>query len=280
MKYQEAISNGVRLLGSKSSKSFCLDSELLLCKSLKINREKMILNLNNTINKKDYKNFINLVLRRKKGEPVAYIIGSKEFWKEKFVVNSNVLIPRPDSETIVEEALKLIPKNASFKILDIGTGSGCIILSILKERKKCYGVGLDISKKALEIAKINAKIQQIKNRIKFVNSDIDNFYSGKYDMILSNPPYINSFRINYLDRDIKKYEPNVALNGGVDGFSCINAVINKSSMLIKRKGKLLFEIGKNQVNKTKKLLNKKDFYINKIAKDLAKNDRCVLSTKN
>jgi len=126
-------------------------------------------------------------------EPIAYIIGYKEFWKKKFKVNTNVLIPRPDTEHLVEEALKLIPNNSSLNILDIGTGTGCIILSILCERNKCYGVALDISKKALNIAKYNAKIQQIKNRIKFVNSDIDKFKLGTYDIILSNPPYIKKF---------------------------------------------------------------------------------------
>ncbi len=247
---------------------------------IKIERDQLLLNLNRRIENIDYKKFIDLILRRKKGEPIAYIVGFKEFWKYKFLVNSDVLIPRPDSETIVEEALKIIPKEASLNILDIGTGSGCIILSILKERKKCFGTGVDISIKALKVAKINAKIQQIQNRIKFVNSDIDKFCLGKYDVVISNPPYIDSFRINYLDNDIKNYEPKVALDGGIDGLSCIDVVIKKSSRLIKKKGKLLIEIGSNQFDKTKKLLNKKNFYINKIVKDLGNNDRCILSTKN
>ncbi len=127
---------------------------------------------------------------------------------------------------------------------------------------------------------LDTKIQQIQNRIKFVNSDIDKFCLGKYDVVISNPPYIDSFRINYLDNDIKNYEPKVALNGGIDGLSCIDLVIKKSSRLIKRKGRLLIEIGSNQFDKTKKLLNKKNFYINKIVKDLGNNDRCILSTKN
>ena len=280
MNYLDAIQKATITLKKNNIKSYKIDSEILLCNNLKIKREKLLLNLDHKIEKKIYNKFINLVLRRKKGEPIAYIIGYKEFWKNKYIVNPNVLIPRPDSELIVEEALKIIPKKASLNILDIGTGSGCLIISILKERRNCYGVALDISRKALKVAKINAKIQQLENRIKFVNSDIDNFSIGKYDIILSNPPYINSFGINYLDKDIKYYEPKIALNGGIDGFSCINAVINRSSRLIKRKGKLLFEIGSNQLNKTKKILNKKDFYLNKIEKDLGDKYRCVLSTKN
>lgn len=280
MNYKEALFNANRILKNNSIKNHLLDSEILLSHLIKIERAELLLNLNRRIDDFHYKKFIDLILRRKKGEPIAYIIGFKEFWKNKFLVNSDVLIPRPDSETIVEQALKIIPKEASLNILDIGTGSGCIILSILKERKKCFGIGVDISKKALKIAKINAKIQHIKNRIKFVNSDIDKFCLGKYDIILSNPPYINSFRINYLDNDIKDYEPKIALDGGIDGLSCIDLVIKKSSRLIKKKGKLLIEIGSNQLNKTKKILNNKKFYINKIAKDLGNNDRCILSTKN
>jgi len=280
MNYQQALFNANKILKENLIKSYLLDSEILLSHMIKVERDKLLLNLKGKIHDVDYKKFIDLILRRKKGEPIAYIIGFKEFWKNKFLVNSNVLIPRPDSEVIVEQALKIIPKEASLNILDIGTGSGCIILSILKERKKCFGTGIDISLKALKVAKINAKMQQIKNRIKFINSDIDKFCLGKYDVVISNPPYIDSFRINYLDNDIKNYEPKVALDGGIDGLSCIDVVIKKSSRLIKKKGKLLIEIGSNQFDKTKKLLNRKNFYINKIVKDLGNNDRCILSTKN
>ena len=164
-------------------------------------------------------------------------------------------------------------------ILDVGTGSGCIILSIIDERRKCYGVALDISKKALKIAKYNAKMQHIRNRIKFINSDIDKFYLGKYDIILSNPPYIKKVELNCLDEDVKFYEPRIALSGGVDGYSKIKAVINKSSTLIKRKGKLFLEIGNGQTKYTTRFLRNKGFYINKVVKDFAKNNRCIISTK-
>ena len=280
MNYHQALSNAQSILGKKTTKTPILDSEILLSFSLNIERVSLLINLENKILKKHYEKFINLILRRKKGEPIAYIIGVKEFWKNEYIVNSNVLIPRPDSEIIVEEVLKIIPKKASLNILDIGTGSGCIILSILKERKSCLGIGIDISAKALKVAKTNAKIQQINNRIKFVNSDIDKFYFGKYDIILSNPPYIDSFGIKYLENDIKDYEPKVALDGGINGLSCIDTVITKSHNLIKRNGKLFIEIGNNQLDKIKKLLIKKNFYINKIAKDLGNNDRCILSTKH
>ena len=260
-------------------KSSRLDSEILLSNSLKIPRENILVNLNRKISKKNFNYYKKLIERRKKNEPIAYIVGYKEFWKRKFKVNNNVLVPRPDTEHLVEESLKFIPKHRSLNILDIGTGSGCIILSILNERKKCYGVALDISKKALNVAKFNAKIQQIKNRIKFVNSDIDKFYFGKYDVILSNPPYIKNFDIKYLDKDINLFEPKIALRGGFDGYSTIRSVIDKSKMLMKKKGKLFLEIGDNQEKYVSKFLKTKGFYINKIVKNLSKNSRCIISTK-
>ena len=167
----------------------------------------------------------------------------------------------------------------SLIFLDIGTGSGCILLAILKERKKCLGVGIDISKKAINLAKYNAKIQHIRNRIKFFNSDIDNFCRGKYDLIVSNPPYIKCFAINDLDKDIKNYEPKVALNGGIDGYTKIRLIIKKSSNLIKRKGKLILEVGLGQIRETKEILEINGFYINRIAKDLSGISRCIVSTK-
>ena len=279
MNYYKVLLEAEKSLKDAFIKSSRLDSEILLSNSLKIPRENILVNLNREISKKNFNYYKKLIERRKKNEPIAYIVGYKEFWKRKFKVNNNVLVPRPDTEHLVEESLKFIPKDRSLNILDIGTGSGCIILSILKERKKCYGVALDISKKALNVAKFNAKIQQIKNRIKFVNSDIDKFCFGKYDVILSNPPYIKNIDIKYLDKDISFFEPKVALRGGVDGYSTIRTVIEKSKILMKKKGKLFLEIGNNQAKYVLQLLKTKGFYINKIVKNLSKNNRCIISTK-
>jgi len=279
MNYYRVLLEAEKNLKGVFIKSPRLDSEILLSSSLKISRENILINLNRKISKKNLNYFKKLIERRKKKEPIAYIVGYKEFWKRKFKVNNDVLVPRPDTEYLVEESLKFIPKNCSLNILDIGTGSGCIILSILNERKKCYGVALDISKKALNVAKFNAKMQQIKNRIKFVNSDIDKFCFGKYDVILSNPPYIKNFDIKYLDKDISFFEPKVALKGGFDGYSTIRTVIDKSKILMKKKGKLFLEIGNNQTKNVLQLLKTKGFYINKIVKNLSKNNRCIVSTK-
>jgi release factor glutamine methyltransferase len=279
MNYNAVINEASKILKHHSIKSPKLDSEIILANVLKLSREQLLLNLNEKISSKDFKFFIKSIQRRRKKEPVAYIIGHKEFWKEKFKVNSNVLIPRPDTEIIVEEVLKNIPLKSSKNILDIGTGSGCIILSILRDRSKCYANALDISIKALKVAKHNAKIQQLENRIRFINSNIDKFCNGKYDIIISNPPYVKSLSIKELDDDVRLHEPKLALDGGNDGFFQIREVIKKSSILIKKKGKLFLEIGFNQVNETKKLLLDNKFYVNKIVKDLGKKNRCIISTK-
>ena len=279
MNYEKVLTNATKTLERASIVNSKLDCEILLSNVLKINRENMLINLNKKINHQDFINFNKLINRRKKNEPVAYIVGYKEFWNKKFIVNSDVLIPRPDTEILVEEVIKSIQINSSLNILDIGTGTGCVLLSVLNERKKCYGIGLDISKKAINIAKHNAKIQQMKNRIKFINSSIDKFYVGKYDLIISNPPYIKSGDIKNLDKDVGFYEPGIALNGGYDGYSKFREIIYKSSVLIKKKGKLFLEIGYNQKNEVIRILNCNKFYINKVVKDLGKKNRCIISTK-
>ena len=255
------------------------DCELLLSRALNKKREEILINLRNKINKKQLDKFNFYLSRRKKREPVAYILGFKYFWKFKFFVNKSVLVPRPETEIIVEQALKYISDNKSKKILDIGTGSGCIIISILKERAKCSATAIDISNKALKVAKINAKMHHLENKIKFINIDVDKFNTNKYDLILSNPPYINDIDLSRLDDDIKIYEPKEALSGGLNGYKEIKKIIEKSSKILKINGKLIFEIGDTQKEYTKKLLKNNGMYINKIIKDLSGKDRCIVSTK-
>jgi len=280
MNYQEILKQGSNILKINSIKSSNLDSEILLSSILKLDRSDLILNLDKKIKIKEKLFFFNLIERRRKKEPIAYITGYKEFWRNKFKVDKNVLIPRPDSEILVEQVLKETYISCKKKILDIGTGSGCIILSLLRERRRCFGVGIDISKNAIKLAKCNAKMQHLNNRIRFLNSDIDNIHYGdKYDLIISNPPYIKLHNISYLDKDVKDYEPMIALNGGIDGYSKIRLVIKKSSDLIKKKGKLFLEIGKDQTRETLKILKLNGFHNNKIVKDLANNNRCIVSTK-
>jgi len=278
MKIQTLLkeSNEQLIYYSKTSK---LDVEILLSEAIKKNREYLIINCKKKVKNKNIKLFKKMLNKRKKGEPIAYILNKKEFWRNNFYVDKNVLIPRPDTEVLVEEVLKLFNINLKLNVLDIGTGSGCILLSILKERKNFYGTGIDISKKAIKVAIFNAKMHQLSNRVDFYNSDVDKFLFGKYDLIISNPPYIKKMDLKYLDKDIKAYEPTQALDGGKCGFSKIEKVVNKASTLIKKNGKFVLEIGFDQKNKTLGILKNNGFFINKVVKDYGKNDRCIICTK-
>ncbi len=279
MNYQKILNNGINSLKISNIINPELDSELLLSKALNKKREKILTNLKKEINKKQLDRFNLYLSRRKKKEPIAYILGIKYFWKYKFFINKSVLVPRPETEQIVEETLNYLSDNESKKILDIGTGSGCIIVSVLKERSKCKAIAIDISSKALKVAKTNAKIHHLENKIKFINIDIDKFNYNKYDLILSNPPYISNIDLIRLDDDIRIYEPRESLSGGLDGYEEITKVIEKSSKLLKNNGKLIVEIGDTQKNNVLKLLKNNGFYINKTGKDLSGRDRCIVSTK-
>ena len=274
-----AIDKGSKILKNKFIPNSQLDSEILMAKTINKDRNYVILNPNYFIKNNDLNYFYNLIKQRSLGNPVAYLTNKKFFWSSEFFVTNDTLIPRPDTEIIVEIILFLTKQKNKINILDIGIGSGCILLSILKERKNFYGTGIDISKKCLNISKINAINLKVNSRLKLYKSDVDKFNLGKYDLIVSNPPYISNHRIKYLEDDVAKFEPKQALDGGLDGLSEIRKVINKSSELIKRNGKFILEIGFDQKNKVIKLLEQKGFYINCTLKDLAKNDRCIVSTK-
>ena len=279
MDIQSAVIEGTNILKDKSIVSAQLDAEILMAKVLDKNREYIILNHDKVIDIENLEYFKELVNERAARKPVAYLLNKKFFWKSEFYVNKNTLIPRPDTEIIIEQILKVTKNKNYLKILDIGVGSGCILLTILKERKNFYGTGIDISKNSLEISKINAKKLFVEERVKFYKSDVDKFTQGKYDLIVSNPPYIKKSYLKYLESDVLKFEPNLALDGGLDGLSVIRKVIKKSSELLKKNGKFILEIGFDQKSKVIKLLNNKGFYINSTVKDLAKNDRCIVSTK-
>ncbi len=279
MNIQNIINKGKNILKNNNIANPYLDSEILLSESINKGKKHIMLNPKEILNNEHLDCFNSLIERRKKGEPIAYLINKKEFWKSEFYVNKNVLIPRPDTEIIVEQVLKIYSKNSQLQVLDIGTGSGCILLSILKERANFYGIGIDISKKSIDISKLNAKKLKLNNRVKFYNSDVDNFKIGKYDLIVSNPPYIELFSLKYLEKDVANYEPKLALSGGFDGFSKIRKVVSKASKLIKKNGKFILEFGFNQKNKVKEILNKEGFYVNKALKDYGNNYRCIISTK-
>ena len=279
MNIESAINAGAKILKDKYIRTANLDSEILMSKAINKNREFILLNLKKNINKQELLYFQTLIKKRSLRKPIAYLTNKKFFWDSEFFVTKDTLIPRPETELIVQSTLNLTKYKNKLNILDIGIGSGCILLSILKERKNFYGTGIDISKNCLKISKINAINIGVSNRLKLFKSNVDKFNFGKYDLIVSNPPYINKNDIKYLERDIVGFEPKQALNGGLEGLSEISKVIIKSSELIKKSGKFILEIGFGQKNRVIKLLKKEGFYINRIQKDLSKIDRCIICTK-
>ena len=279
MNIQELIHHGSRILKKNDIISYSLDSEILMSKAIQRDRGYIMLNLDKKVDKKISDYFKDLIFQRSTHKPIAYILGKKSFWNYEFNISSDVLIPRPDTEIVVEKVLEITKNKSKQKILDIGTGSGCILLTILKEKQNFYGTGIDISKKCIDITRINAIKLGVYDRLKLIKSDIDNFNYGKYDLIISNPPYIKKTDLKYLEKDVVNFEPILALNGGLKGLSEIRKVINKASKLIKTRGKLVLEIAFNQKYEIKKILNEKGFYINSVTKDYADNDRCIVSTK-
>ena len=279
MNIQNAIRKGKMILSEKKIKTAELDSEILMSKAINKEKKFLILNFNNVIPKENLNIFNDLVNQRSKGKPIAYLLKKKEFWKNEFVVDRNVLIPRPDTEILVEQALELTKNKNKLNLLDVGVGSGCILLSILSEKNFFYGTGIDICSKSLSICRVNSHKLGLKKRLKLFKSNIDNFQYGKYDLIVSNPPYIKKYDLKCLEKDIISFEPKQALDGGIEGLSEIRKVISKSSELIKKNGFLILEIGFDQKNSVKQILQNKGFYIKKIVKDLSGHDRCIVSIK-
>ncbi len=279
MNIETAIKNACKELKKNKISSALLDSELLLSQVIKKDRKFILLNLDKKLDECTQASFKDLISKRSRGKPLAYMTGSKSFWKYNFKVNEKVLIPRPDTETMIEQVLKIYKNKNYLNFLEVGVGSGCIALSILKEKKSFLGTGIDLSQDCIEICRYNAKKLGVNNRIKLLKSDVDNLIFRKYDLIVSNPPYIKKFDLKKLDREVIDYEPKLALDGGLEGLSVFRKVIKKSSELIKIHGKLILEIGYDQRVPVIKMLNENNFYINKIVKDLANNDRCIISTK-
>ena len=279
MNYFQTLKFGSNKLKLNNINTHILDSELLLSYALNLPREKVLTNLDAKIKKSRFNSFKKLIYRREKKEPVAYIINNKEFWKNNFYINKDVLIPRPETEIIVEEVLKIIKPFSSKSLLDVGTGSGCIIISIIKERLNCLATAIDISKKALNIARFNAKMHHLINKINFVNIDIDKIQDNKYDFIISNPPYIKKLNLSKLDESVKFFEPYIALEAGIDGLREIKKLIIKSNKLLKRNGRLIFEIGEHQSMIVKSILNDNGYYVNKVINDISSIPRVIISTK-
>ena len=275
---ENTIRQASQLLKNHNINSHELDAEIILSDIMKVTREFLITNNHLNISKNIIKKYDLAIKRRINREPVAYITGKREFWSEDFIVNKATLVPRPETELLIYKLINFF-KNKRINILDIGTGSGCILLTILKELNLARGTGIDVSPKAIQIAKVNSRNLNLLNRSKFKIFDLTKFNLGKYDLIVSNPPYIPSKDIKKLSDDIINFEPRTALDGGVDGLDLIKKVIYKSNCLLKRNGVLAIEVGYNQYHKVSNLL--KHYRFREVSKeyDYNRNVRCIISTK-
>jgi release factor glutamine methyltransferase len=278
MNLEEIIKNGSKQLKKGKTRTSLLDAEIILSDLMGITREFLITNSNMNVPENIKKKFNHSINRRMNNEPVAYITGKRDFWTETFKVNRATLIPRPETEILIYKIIYFF-RNKNINILDIGTGSGCILLSILKELKFSRGTGIDVSNSAIKVAINNSRRFNLSNRSKFKVFDINKFNHGKYDLIVSNPPYIPSKEIKKLSKDIKDYEPDIALNGGKDGLDLIKKVIYKSSILLKSNGLFAIEIGTNQYSRVSPIMNKHGFRVVSKEFDYNNNVRCIISTK-
>ncbi len=276
MKASEVINIGSKILKNRNIISHKIDAEIILSHVLKTSREKLLIN-EQAISYINLKRFKKIISRRSKKEPIAYIFNKKEFRSKDFYVVKNSLIPRPETELLIDPIIKKF-KGKSIYFLDMGVGTGCIMLSILSELNNSRGLGIDICNKAISVAKINLETMNLNRRASLKCRSIDTIYNKKFDLIVSNPPYIAKREINQLSEDIKKFEPQKALDGGHDGLDVIRKVIYKSKNILKLNGILALEIGRGQNYLVSNILKLNRFREIKKIKDYRDNVRCIFST--
>jgi release factor glutamine methyltransferase len=281
MLVNEAIAFAEQELKRSNNLNSRLDSEILVSHLINIPRESIYSKLKENLPSNKTEELQKLVSRRVKKEPIAYILNNKEFWSINFYVDRSVLIPRPETEVLIDLILSQISnKNNYLNILDIGTGSGCILISLLKELIKAKGIGVDKSVKAIAIAKKNSISQRVDNRASFKNVNLEDIkFDKKFDLIVSNPPYLPDASLKNLNLDIKLYEPKIALQGGVQGVDFLCKIINLASKILKINGLLALEIGDNQFHILAKYLKKNRFKILDKYILINKQVRCLLATK-
>ena len=276
MKTSQLLNLGSKVLKKNNIISHILDSEIILSKILNTSREKLLINPS-AVSSKNINKFKSTILRRSKNEPIAYIFKNKEFMGSNFFIDKKSLIPRPETELLIDPIIKIF-KNKKLFFLEIGIGSGCIMLSILNYLKRSKGVGIDICKKTLINCKVNIKRFRLENRCKLFHKSADEVNKIKFDLVISNPPYINKRDIKRLSCDIKRFEPTIALDGGNDGLDVIKKVIYNSKKVLKLNGVLALEIGYGQYRSVKDLLIANNFKEKFVIKDYENNIRCIFST--
>lgn len=222
--------------------------------------------------------FDDAITRRANHEPASYIFGRREFWSLDFEVSPAVLIPRPDSETLIETALKELRHKPPRRILDLGTGSGCLLIALLSEWPGATGVGVDLSAEALAVASRNAERLGVSPRTSFIERDFAQALDERFDLVVANPPYIPDAVVLTLDRDVRDFEPHLALKGGPQGLDPLRRIAGTLSRQLAPKGLALFEIGYDQGISATRALRERGLSVSRIVKDLGGNDRVIVST--
>ena len=278
---QEILRKNYKDLLNHNIQTAKIDSEVILANILNTTRINLITKQDVTLNKEQENLFNKLVERRKQKEPVAYILNKKEFWNENYFVDKRVLIPRPETEILIELLLKKIKdKNKAYKVLDLGCGSGCLLISFLKEMQKSQGIGVDISSNALEVAKKNIELHNLNNRAKLVRLDLLTLHTkDKFDVIFSNPPYLSSSDYAKLSDDVKNFEPKQALVGGFNGVLYYKKIIALAQSALKKNGYLALELGDRQYRTISKLLQDHSFRILDKYQLINNEIRCILAAK-
>jgi len=265
---------GNRELRNAGIKTANLDARVLLSEALELKEKYFFSDFK--ISKNKYNLYQNYIKQRLEGKPVSKIIYKRAFWKSDYFINENVLDPRPDSETIIETAIKFSFKEKFENVLDLGTGSGCLITSIIAEFPLSFGVGVDISFNAIKVASRNSKNLNLDNRIQFIVSDWFNSIKGKFDLIVCNPPYIESSKISLLPNEVKLYDPHGAIDGGIDGLNSYRTIASEISQFINPNGKIIFEIGFSQEHQVINIMKQYGFINLLKVKDLSNIVRCLV----
>ena len=279
MKIKDIINYGVAMI--KNTESPSLETQMMIAKVIEKDRLYIMLNLEEDIDESKVEIIKTMIDKRKSSYPLQYILGEREFWGMDFKVSEGVLIPRQDTEILIEETLKKLKDNkhkSNLKGFEIGVGSGIISITLLKEIETLTMIGVDINDKAIELTKANALKHEVSDRLCILNSNLFEKINkeNQFDFIISNPPYIETKVIDSLKEDIKKHEPKLALDGGEDGLDFYRAIIEQSKSYISPEGFIAFEIGYNQAEAVKKIFVKNGYPNVTVAKDLAGFDRVVI----
>lgn len=276
LKIKEIFLKYKNILKEKNFETYSLDIEVLLMEVTGFSKTQLYINTEYTLTEDEFQKFEYFFNRRLQNEPIAYIIGKCEFMGLDFLLNKDTLIPRPDTEILVEKAINIINENNFKKGLDIGTGSGAIAISIAKYCKEIFMQAIDINENAILKAKENAEKNGVLNKINFFQSDLFEKINEKYDIIVSNPPYIKTDLIEELEENVKKYEPKRALDGGESGLIFYEKITKKCRDFLNENGYLIYEIGHDQAEDVKNIMLENNFKNIEILKDLAGFDRVIL----